>query len=517
MTQIINTHSNNKRIAKNTLLLYIRMLLLMLVSLYTSRVNLNALGIEDFGIYGVVGGLVSMFHIISNALTGSISRFLTFELGRNDQRQLCRIFSTSVIIQYLLIGIIFIIGETIGLWFLNNKMVIPIERLYATNWVYQLSLFSFIMDLLVIPYTAAIIAHEKMSAFAYISILQALGKLVVACSINYSPIDRLIWFAALILCNATIIRCVHIFYCKHNFKECRSKFVFDKTLWKEMFGFAGWNFIGSIAAILRDYGGNIIINLFSGPAVNAARGIATQVNSAVFGFADNFQTALKPQITKNYAQGNYDYMYKLIFQGARLSYYILFILALPIICNVHYILHFWLGQVPVHTELFVQLVLVFTLSESLAGPLITAMLATGNIRNFQIIVGGLNLLNLPLSYVALRLGSIPEVVMIVAIFISIFCEIARILLLRNMIKLPASSFFRHVYLNVIMVSITASILPMWLHQQLSENFASFIIISLVAFICSIISILFVGCNKKERLFVIRHIKNGYTKINFFNK
>ena len=260
----MNTRDNNKRIAQNTLLLYIRMLLLMLVSLYTSRINLNALGIEDFGIYGVVGGLVSMFYIISNALTGSISRYLTFELGRNNQKQLNRIFSTSITIQYALVGIIFIVGETIGLWFLNNKMIIPTERLYATNWVYQLSLLSFMMDLLVIPYTATIIAHEKMSAFAYISILQALGKLIIAWSISTAPIDRLIWFSSLILCNATIIRSVYIFYCKHHFEECCSKFTFDKPLWKEMFGFAGWNFIGSIASILRDYGGNIICNKQTG-------------------------------------------------------------------------------------------------------------------------------------------------------------------------------------------------------------------------------------------------------------
>ena len=508
----MNTRDNNKRIAQNTLLLYIRMLLLMLVSLYTSRINLNALGIEDFGIYGVVGGLVSMFYIISNALTGSISRYLTFELGRNNQKQLNRIFSTSITIQYALVGIIFIVGETIGLWFLNNKMIVPTERLYATNWVYQLSLLSFMMDLLVIPYTATIIAHEKMSAFAYISILQALGKLIIAWSISTAPIDRLIWFSSLILCNATIIRSVYIFYCKHHFEECCSKFTFDKPLWKEMFGFAGWNFIGSIASILRDYGGNIIINIFSGPTVNAARSIAIQVNGAVAGFADNFQTALKPQITKNYAQGNYDYMYKLIFQGARLSYYILFIFALPIICNTHYILQLWLGQVPAHTELFVQLVLIFTMSESLANPLITAMLATGKIRNFQIIVGGLNLLNLPLSYVVLQLGGIPETVMIVAIFISILCEIARILLLHSMIGLPAYSFFRHVYLNVIMVSITAGILPMWLHKQLNESFITFIIVSLIAFTCSMLSILFVGCNKKERTFIFKQIKNNYNKL-----
>lgn len=502
--------NNNSRIAKNTLLLYFRMLFLMLVSLYTSRINLNALGIVDFGIYGVVGGVVSMFYIISNALIGSINRFLSFEIGTGNQDRLNKIFSTAKGLQYCIIAIIIIVAETIGLWFLNTKMVIPTDRLVAANWVYQFSLISFCMDLLVIPYTASIVAHEKMSAFAYISILTAIGKLIVAWTIMVSPIDRLIWFGALILFNSTIIRSIYVFYCKRNFKECRSKFQFSKSVWKEMVGFAGWNFIGTIAAILRDQGGNILINIFAGPAVNAARGIANQVNSAVSGFADNFQTALKPQIIKSYATSNFDYLYKLIFQGARFSYYVLLILTLPILCNTHYIIQLWLGYVPESTVLFVQLILILTLSESLAGPLITAMLATGNIRNFQIIVGGLNLLNIPLSYLTLKLGAIPETVVVVSIFISVCCEIVRVILLRNMINLPTIFFFKNVYLNVIVVSIIACILPVYLHKNMIENLESFIIVSIVSVSSAIISILYVGCNKVERRFL-------YEKVSYFLK
>lgn len=496
-----NTSTNNKRIAKNTLLLYLRMLLLMLVSLYTSRVNINALGVVDFGIYGVVGGVVSMFYIVSNALIGSINRYLAYEIGAKNQERLNKVFCTAKGIQYIIVGVVFILAETIGLWFLNYKLVIPAERLIAANWIYQFSTLSFCLDLLVIPYTAAIIAHEKMSAFAYISILTAVGKLIVAWTILISPIDRLIWFGALILVNSTIIRSIYIYYCKKHFEECNCKFQFDITVWKEMFGFAGWNFIGTIAAILRDQGGNILINLFAGPTVNAARSIANQVNSAVSGFADNFQTALKPQIIKSYASRDLDYMHKLVFQGARLSYYILLILAVPILCNTHYILQLWLGIIPDSTVRFVQLVLIFTMSESLAGPLITAMLATGKVRNFQIIVGGLNLLNIPLSYIALKLGAAPEIIVIVSIFISVCCEIARVLLLRKMIKLQVKSFFIQVYLNVIIVSIVSCLLPLYLHFELNENFFTFILISLVAFISTIFSILFVGCNKEEREFV----------------
>lgn len=274
-----------------------------------------------------------------------------------------------------------------------------------------------------------------------------------------------------------------------------------------MFSFAGWNFIGTIAAILRDQGGNILINLFAGPTVNAARSIANQVNNAVSGFADNFQMALKPQIIKSYAAGDLEYLWTLVFQGARFSYYILLILAMPILCNTHYLLQLWLGIVPDSTVLFVQLILVFTMSESLAGPLITTMLATGNIRNFQIIVGGLNLLNIPLSYIALKLGAIPEAIVGVAIFISICCEIARILLLKKMINMPAKDFFRKVYFNVIIVSISSCILPIYLHLNLSENFGSFFIISIVAVLSTLVSILFIGCNTKERILIYSKIGN----------
>lgn len=501
-----NTITNNKRIAKNTFLLYIRMLLLMLVSLYTSRVNLNALGITDFGIYGVVGGVVSMFYIVSNALIGSINRYLAFEIGRKNQERLNKVFCTAIGIQYIIVGVVFILAETIGLWFLNYKLIIPADRLVASNWIYQFSILSFCLDLMVIPYTAAIIAHEKMSAFAYISILTAVGKLIVAWTIIIAPIDRLIWFGALILINSTIIRSIYIYYCKKHFEECSCKFQFSVPIWKEMFGFAGWNFIGTIAAILRDQGGNILINLFAGPTVNAARSIANQVNNAVSGFADNFQTALKPQIIKSYAAGNLDYLYKLVFQGARFSYYILLVLTMPILCNTHYILQLWLGIIPDSSELFVQLILIFTMSESLAGPLITAMLATGNIRNFQIIVGGLNLLNIPFSYIALKLGAIPEAIIIVAIFISICCEIARIALLKRMIKMPAKDFLKKVYFNVIIVSLVSCLLPAYLHSQLAENFISFLLISITAIISTFTCILFIGCNKEERTFILSKVK-----------
>lgn len=313
-----DTSANNKRIAKNTLLLYFRMLFMMAVSLYTSRVVLNALGVEDFGIYNVVGGVVAMFSMLSGSLSAAITRFITYELGKGNQENLKKIFSSSVTIQIGLAILIIVVAEAIGVWFLNMKMNIPDVRITAANWVFQFSILTFAVNLISVPYNASIIAHERMSAFAYISILEAIGKLAIVFLIVISPMDKLIFYAILMCAVALIVRLAYGVYCKRHFEECTYHFIFDRDLLKHMFGFAGWNFIGATSAVLRDQGGNVVINLFCGPAANAARGIAFQVNNAISGFVTNFMTALNPQITKSYAAGDRKYMMTLIFQGARL-------------------------------------------------------------------------------------------------------------------------------------------------------------------------------------------------------
>lgn len=504
--------SNNKRIAKNTLLLYFRMLLTMIVSLYTSRVVLQTLGIEDYGIYNVVGTFVAMFSVLSGSLSAAISRFITFELGCNNIDKLKRVFSSAITIQIVLAFIIILLAETIGLWFLNHKMIIPVERINAANWVYQFSILTFAIHLISVPYNASIIAHEKMSAFAYISIFEVIGKLFVAFSIAIAPIDRLIFYALLLMAIAVSICLIYGIYCKRKFEECTVHLVFDQTLLREMFGFAGWNFIGAASSVLRAQGGNVIINMFCGPTVNAARGIAIQVSHAVQGFVTNFMTALNPQITKSYASGNHDYMMTLMFQAARLSFYILLLISLPVILNVNYILSLWLGIIPEHTANFVQLTLIFAMSESLANPLITAMLATGKIRNYQIVVGGLQLLNLPISYIFLRMGYAPESVFIVAIIISICCEMARLYMLRGMIKLPVRQFLQKVYFNVIIVSVAASILPYIVIRETEENVLNLLWTSLLCAICTVVSVLYIGCSKNERTFVAHKLQGITNKI-----
>lgn len=504
--------SNNRRIVKNTLLLYIRMALTMIVSLYTSRIVLNSLGIEDYGIYNVVGTFVAMFTVLSGSLSAAISRFITFELGCNDSNKLKLVFSSAVTIQIILALIITLLAETIGLWILNYKMIIPIDRIEAANWVYQFSILTFAINLISVPYNAAIIAHEKMSTFAYISILEVLGKLIVAYFIVISPIDKLIFYGLLLMIIAVIIRIIYGYYCKKHFVECTYHFIIDKSLMKQMFSFAGWNFIGSASSVLRTQGGNVLLNMFCGPTVNAARGIAIQVSHAVQGFVTNFMTALNPQITKSYASGDHDYMITLIFQGARLSYYILLLISLPVILNVHYILYLWLEIVPEHTANFIQLTLIFAMSESLAHPLVTAMLATGKIRNYQLVVGGIQLLNLPISYIFLRMGYTPEYVFVIAIILSVCCEMARIYMLHSMIKLPIRKFLYKVYFNVIAVSFIAVIIPFYVIKETDENFINLLWTSLLCMLCTIISILYIGCNQKERAFVTNKLHNIKNKI-----
>ena len=506
------TSDNNKRIAKNTLLLYFRMLFMMVVSLYTSRVILNALGVEDFGIYNVVGGVVAMFTVISGSLSAAISRFITYELGKGDQSKLNKIFSASVTIQLLLSLIIVVLIESVGVWFLNAKMTIPEDRMAAANWVLQFSIITFVINLISVPYNAAIIAHEKMSAFAYISILEAVCKLAIAFLIIVSPIDKLIFYAILMCAVSIIVRLTYGHYCKKHFAECNYHFHWDKEILKKMFGFAGWNFIGASSAVLRDQGVNIVINIFCGPAVNAARGISSQVNSAIMGFVNNFTTALNPQITKSYASGDHKYMMTLIFQGARLSFYILLLLSLPVILNAHYILRLWLSNVPEHTELFVQLILICAMGESLSNTMVTAMLATGNIRNYQIVVGGLQMMNLPISYICLRLGFMPESVLIVAIVVSQCCLAARLYMLRGMIGLSSIQYMKKVYLNVIVVTLLSLAVPVLLSKYMEETFFSFVVLSLVSIVCTLIVEFYVGCNGKEREFVVDKVKGLKNKI-----
>lgn len=486
-------------------MLYVRTLLVMLVTLYTSRVILQALGVEDFGIYNVVGGFVAMFGVISGSLSAAISRFITYELGKGNSDKIKSVFSTAIIIQLIISGIIIVLSEIIGVWFLNTQMTIPADRLVAANWVFQLSLLTFVIKLISIPYNASIVAHEKMSAFAYIGIVEAVGSLLVALLITFAPFDGLIYYAALICLLALCIRLIYGWYCSRHFEECEFTWIFNRVLLKDIFGFAGWNFIGSSSGILRNQGVNVLLNIFCGPTVNAARGIAMQVSSAASVFVTNFITAINPQITKSYAIGDETYALRLVLQGARFSFYLLLFIVLPILLETHKVLSLWLTVIPDYTLIFVRLTLVNVMIEALSYTMMTLMLATGKIRNYQILVGGCNMLNFPLAYIFLKLGYAPEITVVISIVIAFGCLLLRLFMLRKMVQLPVRRFFKDVVLNIISVSLVAVILPLCVVCLLDEGILRLCISGFASTLSVCIAIFFVGCSVDERRFVINKL------------
>lgn len=505
------TSENSKRIAKNTLLLYFRMLFLMVISLYTSRIILNALGVEDYGIYNVVGGIVTMFSVLSGSLSAAISRFITYEIGTGNKENLKKIFSSSVTIQISIALLVIILSETIGLWFLNTKLVIPVERLVAANWCYQFSIITFAVGLISVPYNAFIIAHEKMSAFAYISILEVVGKLVVAFCIAITPIDRLIFYAMMLAVIAVIIRLLYSWYCKKNFEGCEYHFIYNRGLLKQMFGFAGWNLFGSAAFVLKDQGINIILNLFFGAAINAARGVSIQVSHAVYGFVQNFITAMTPQITKSYAVGNYEYMNSLVERGSRFSFFLLLIFSTPLIVETPIIMQIWLKNVPDYTVIFVRIVLLTSLFDALSAPVQYAAHATGHIKLYQIVIGTTLLLSFPISYIAYKLGSPPVTAFFIVLFLSAVAFILRLFILKRLYPFDLKFYIKSIIMKCGIVTFLCYLFTICIQHTMDEGIKRLSIVTISSFISSSLLVFFVGCTAKERNMIFSELKNKIKK------
>lgn len=501
------TSDNNKRIAKNTALLYFRMLFLMLIGLFTSRINLQSLGIDNFGIYNVVGGVVAMFSILTGSLSVAISRDITFELGKGDHEKLKKVFSSAVTIQIIMSIVIVILAEIAGVWFLNAKMVIPAERLYAANWVLQFSILSFVLALISVPYNACIIAHEKMSAFAYITIYEAIMKLIVAYTVFITPFDKLITYAVLLFLIALSLRLIYGVYCTRHFEECHYHFVFDKKMLKHMGGFAGWTMIGNLSYVGYSQGLNILLNIFFGPSVNAARGVAMQVNEKVSSFCTNFQMALNPQITKSYAVNDLKRMHTLIFASSKYSFFLLLLLSLPIMIETKSILYYWLGNYPDHTVWFVRLIFMVLLVDATANPLTVAAQANGNIKKYQIIVGTILLLIVPIAYVALKMGCQPESVFVVHLTILLLAQCARLIMVRGMVSLNIKEYMKKVFLRVVAVVCFSIVVPIVLHFYLSECFFSMILVCFVSCLSVLVCVYFLGLTKDEKQKINIKIKN----------
>ena len=496
------TDSNNKRIAKNTLFLYFRTLIVMAVNLYTGRVILSALGVEDYGVYNVLGGAIAMFGIISGALSSAISRFITFELGRNDFEKLQRVFSTSVNIQIIISFVILLLVETAGLWFLYNKLNIPEARINAAFWVLQCSLFTFCVNLLSVPYNACIVAHEHMKAFAYVSIVEAFGRLSICYLIMISPWDKLISYAALISALSIVIRLIYGIYCHKHFAECRYKPYFGKDLLINIGNFAGWNFLTNTAYIFNTQGVNILMNLFFGVTPNAARGIAVQVEGAIMQFVNNFVMAINPQITKNYAANNIDAMNKLVCRGARYSYLLLLLFALPFFFETETILKLWLKIVPDDTALFVRLGLIGAMFMSLGNTGYTACMATGNIKRYTLWITSIGCLVFPISYIAYKMGVPVYASYIVFIVVYLTIDLVRLWIMKDLLNFPVLMFIKDVFGRIAPTTFFAVIPPFILFTSMEQGILRFFADCAVCCISTIASSFLLGMSKQERQSII---------------
>lgn len=492
---------NNKRIAKNTLVLYARMLFTMAVSFYTSRVVLHVLGMTDFGIYNVVGGLVMMFSFVSGAMASATQRFLSVEIGKGGEGDVRRTFSTAVLIHAMLAGIIIVAGEAVGVWFLNTYMNFPPDRYAAANWVYQLSLLTFAIDVASVPYNAAIIAYERMKAFAYVSIVDVTLKLAVVYLITLTTYDKLVVYAALLAAIAVSIRLIYGQYCRRNFPLCRCDLTWDRKRAGSMVSFLGWNLIGALAGVGKEQGINVVLNIFFGSAVNAARGVAYQAMNAISSFASNFQVAMNPQIIKSYAAGEKDDMFKLVFRGSKFSYLLLLTLSLPVALEAPFILDLWLKEVPEHTVIFLRIVLLTTLIDSLSTPLITAMHASGKVRDYQIVVGGLSLLTLPVAYLCFKAGCQPQAALWVGAAMSVACHFARQLLLRRTIGFPMARFLHEVSLRVLLVTVLSAAVPLAVYAVMDNGWSGFFAVCAASALSTTGFSYALGMEKAEKQFV----------------
>lgn len=509
-----NRISENKRIAKNTILLSIRTFVVMLVTLFTSRIVLQALGVEDFGVYSAVGGVVAMFTMVTNALSSAISRFLTYELGRKNIQKLCSVYSTAINAQIILAVIITILTEIIGVWMLENKMVIPKHSIHAANWVLHFSIFTFFIQIVTVPFRSLIIAFERMSAFAYFGIIEVILKLVVAYLLFVAESSKLILYALLLMVVALSVLLMNMLYCRMVFKEVRYKLFIDRETIKEILGFSVWSLIPNTAYLLNTQGINVLMNLFFGVTANAARGIASQVEAAIGAFVGNFTVALNPPITKAYASGDLCGMIKLINQGVKFSFFIMLFFVVPIVIECKQILNIWLGEVPPYAVTFAQCGVFSALVLQMGNPMLTGILATGNIRRYQIIVTFCGCLVFPMSWLAYYFNASPQASYVIFIIIYFLLNFIRLDSLRRLINFPVKSFIASELTRILLVLVLSFILPLCFIRLIPPSFLRLIFSVFISLLSTMVCVYTVGLKQEERIFIINQMmlfKNKFFK------
>lgn len=499
---------SNKTIAKNTIYLYARMLLVMVVSLYTSRVVLQTLGVDDFGLYNVVGGLVTTLSFLTGSISSGTSRFFAYYIGKGDKTELNTYYKISVTCFILLSGIILIIAETVGLWFLNTQMNIAADRMTAANWVYQCSILSFILSMFTVPHQSMIVSRENMTVYAYVGIVEVIAKLLIVYCLLIGDIDKLILYSILNCLITLLLLLFYVFYSHKKYEECRYHFYFNWQKIKGFLSYSTWIIFGALSHIFKDQAINILLNIYFGVAINAARGVAYQINRAVAQFVNNFYMAVRPQITKRYAAGEIQSMFTLVFASSRLCYYLVFVLSVPLLIQMPLVLQLWLHDVPDHTVLFARLVLIHALIESLAYPLDTSITATGNIKRFQLLTGGILLFNLPFSYIVIKMGAPAEATMCVMIVLAILAHAVRMYCakVQNGISLREYSF--DVLLKILLVTVVSIPILYLLYISFNfDNLLGFIVFSILSVCVSLLSMYVLGINSNERTMLHQYVKS----------
>lgn len=499
---------NNKLIVKNSIYLYIRMFFVMAVSLFSVRIVLKALGVVDYGIYNVVGGVVTMLSFLSGSMATSSQRYFSIEIARGDNISLKRIFSLNISLFAIFAVLVIVIAETIGLWFVNSKMTIPENRLLATNIVYQMSILSFVVQLFAIPYNALIIAYERMTAFAWIGIIEVMLKLFAAYIIMYIAMDKLILYSLVMFVSCIITTVCYYVYCRIHFNNCKYTFYWNRNEAMSLLAFSGWHFLGTTAVVIRSQGINILINLFFNPAINAARAIAFQVENAVLRFSNNFFTAVKPQIYKSYSTGEMQALYLLIKRSTILSMYLVSLLIFPIIFNVEFILRVWLDDIPQHAILFTQLALLNGLIDASNGPTIAPALATGNIKRFELVTSLIFIANLPIAYILLQMGASPESTVYISIILSVICMFVRAYFLKGMIGFP---FGEYVKLILRIVFVSLMLYTLLSNIYIAPGLYRLVLLSGVSVVFTSILYMLLVMSKQDRCFVISFVRSKILK------
>ena len=492
---------SNKRIARNTLLLYVRMFFTMAVGFYTSRVVLGALGVVDYGIYNVVGGIVGTLSVLNGAMAGSTQRWITFALGRGDVDYLKQVFGVGLTAQLIVAVVVALLVETVGLWYLYNCAVIPLERLSSAFIVFQISMLTMLISIVIVPFNGAIIAHERMGMFAFFSITDVVMKLIVCLALSVTSSDRLLVYASLLFIGVVINSVWMVIYCHRAFAEARFRFRWDGSLYKEMGGLAFWTVSGNLAYVGYSQGVTLLINLFFGPAMNAAAGVAAQANNIAMQFCGNFQVALNPQITKSYAKHDYAEMHGLICRSAKFSFFLALLFAVPMFYEAPFLLRLWLGDVPEHAPMFMRLGVFIVLLSVIRNPLTTAAMANGHLRNYQFVVNGILLLVCPLLYFAYKLGAMPEISSVIFAFVLLSAIIASAFLLENMVGLGFKCFVHSVLWVALRVGLLCWFISGVVWISMSEGWERFIVLCAVSLLGSLSVIYCVGLSKEERAYL----------------